>query len=46
MNLTQSIASHAERYQDQEFESANEARSVARDAYLKHIHEHGCVTRS
>jgi hypothetical protein len=31
---------------DQEFESANEARSVARDAYLKHIHEHGCGTGS
>ena len=27
-------------------ESANETRKVARDAYLKHINEHGCGTGS
>jgi hypothetical protein len=27
---------------EQDVESANEARKVTRDAYLKHIHEHGC----
>ncbi len=27
---------------EQDVESANEARKLARDAYLKHIDEHGC----
>lgn len=42
-HLTGLKSGHGDAPRIEEVESANQAQKAARDAYLKHINEHGCA---